>query len=494
VLPTLITVAEHRPGAVERITLDDIAVTADNYGMYVVSQSRGQVVEPMLANAAARRVMPPMIQLLFEIPRARLAASSPFAWGVARCLPFLPRVVYGRTVLAMARWSLTPDSLPAAGMPDRLWRAEFEVLRRRVGLPDTISVGDSDLRLRLNLEEPMDLAVLRHHLDKARSTASTVVISEAGTAADHGWFGGRVHEIIVPVASARPAAPAPKALARSGPLTTGRPDRGVLPGTGQILLAKLYGDPYVFDLILTQRLPVLLGAWAPPPRWWFIRYRDPNPHLRLRLHCDDVGTAFTRVSVWAEQLRAEGLIGGLAFDTHVPETVRYGDGPAMDAAEALFAADSAAVLVQLTTLRTERKLSPLAMTAAGHVDFVAALAGGAAAGMRWLIDHPPAGPATAPGRELVRRASRLTDSESVASITGGESILQAWAARRAAADAYRRHWEAAPLDAVSVIRSLLHMNHIRSIGIDPDSEHTCQRLVRAVALARTSRRPARGVL
>lgn len=490
-LPTVVTVAEHRPAAGDRITLDDLAVTADNHGMYLLSLSRRRIVEPMLVNAAARRVMPPMARLLFEIPRARRAASSPFAWGAARCLPFLPRIVYGRTVLAMARWSLTPDALPAVGLPDRQWRAEFETLRRRVGLPDTISVGDSDLRLRLDLDELMDLAVLRDHLDKARTAASTVVISEAGTAADHAWFDGRAHELIVPVASTRPAAPAPKVMTRPGPLTVFRPDCGVLPGTGQILLAKLYGDPHVFDLILTDHLPTLLAAWPTSPQWWFIRYRDPHPHLRVRLHTSDLDAAVNTVGAWAEDLRDQGLIGRLAFDTHVPETVRYGDGAAHEAAVALFAADSAAVLAQLTTLRTETALPSMALTAAGQIDLVGALTGGTADGMRWLIDHPPAGPATAPGRQIVRRTTQLTAPDTVAALPAGQSIVDAWAARRVAADAYRRHWDAVSLEPRAMMRSLLHMNHIRSVGIDPDSEHTCQRIARAVALAYAAR-PATG--
>jgi thiopeptide-type bacteriocin biosynthesis protein len=231
----------------------------------------------------------------------------------------------------------------------------------------------------------------------------------------------------------------------------------------------------------------LLAAWPAPPQWWFIRYCDPRPHLRLRLHSGDLGTAFANVGTWAGNLRDHGLIGDLAFDTHLPETTRYGDRHAQEAAEALFAVDSVAVLAQLTTLRTDRTLSALALTAAGQIDLVSALTTGTAAGMRWLIDHPPAGPATTPGRRIVRRTIELTDTDAVAALPGGDSIIRAWTARRAAADAYRRHWGSESLEAVSVIRSLLHMNHIRSIGIDPDSEHTCQRLARAVALARASR-------
>ncbi|WP_276203307.1 lantibiotic dehydratase [Actinomadura flavalba] len=489
-LPTLVTLAEHRAPAADRITLDDLAVTADKNGMYLVSQSRGRVVEPVLVNAAARRVMPPMARLLFELPRARSAACSPFAWGAARCLPFLPRVVYGRTVLAMARWSLPARDLPDPNLTDRAWRDQFDVLRAKVALPDTVSVGDSDLRLRLRLDEPMDLALLRDHLDKARTAGSTVLISEAGTAADHGWFDGRAHELIVPVAATRAAAPAPRAVTRR---PTRSANRSVLPGTGTIAFAKLYSDPQLFDLILTEHLPVLLEAWTASPTWWFVRYRDPSPHLRLRLHLadqDHQGLAYTRIGAWAEQLRARGLLSRLVFDTHVAETTRYGDGAAQRAAEALFAADSNAVHAQLTTQRADRALAPLALTAAGRLDLATALTGGSSAGARWLIDHPPA-PSTCPmDRATARRAQELTEPDSVLALPGGQNILRAWETRRAAADAYRRLWTSACLEADTVIGSLLHMNHVRSVGLDPEREHACQRLARSAALARVRRQEA----
>ena len=44
---------------------------------------------------------------------------------------------------------------------------------------------------------------------------------------------------------------------------------------------------------------------------------------------------------WARQLHRDGLAARLVFDPYQPEVGRYGDGPAMDAAEAVFVADSA---------------------------------------------------------------------------------------------------------------------------------------------------------
>jgi thiopeptide-type bacteriocin biosynthesis protein len=84
-----------------------------------------------------------------------------------------------------------------------------------------------------------------------------------------------------------------------------------------VLSAKIYGHPAIFDTILTGHLPELMAEWDEPPPWWFVRYRDPHPHLRLRLHLADEegGTAVVRLGRWAAGLRRRGLIGDLVLDT-----------------------------------------------------------------------------------------------------------------------------------------------------------------------------------
>ncbi|MCW2948941.1 MAG: Lantibiotic dehydratase domain protein [Actinoallomurus sp.] len=494
-LPDLISVAEHRDGERGRLPIQDLAVTADNDRLYLVSLSRRRVVEPMLTNAAARHTMPPIARFLFEIPRARHSAVSPFAWGMAGCLPFLPRVRYGRTVLVLARWRIPGGALPGPDAPWPVWVSAMDALRERLRLPASVSVGEADRLLRLSLDEPMDLALLRDHLDKANKAGDVATVSEAPSAADHGWFAGRAHEIVVPLAATAPPAPAPAVVNISGPLPLiGRED-GVLPGS-HVLFAKVYGHPDVFDTILTRYLPELLSTWEEPPRWWFVRYRDPRPHLRLRLHlarAHDYGKAVVRVGAWTADLRRRGLVGDLALDTYYPETARYGSGAAQTAAEALFAADSAAVLAQLETLATAREVHSHALTAASMVDLASALTGSLPAGMRWLIDHANIGPTPAPDRDIVRQTIRLADLSgdrtAFHAIAGGPQITAAWRARRDAAATYveRLATDAAHVKPASAFGSLLHMHHIRAHGINPDSERLCHRLARAVALAWAAR-------
>ncbi|MEU7829597.1 thiopeptide-type bacteriocin biosynthesis protein [Nonomuraea sp. NPDC049129] len=513
-LPELITLAEHRAGPHGRIPWRDLAVTADNDRMYLLSPSRRQVVEPVLSSAVARHAMPPIARLLFEIPRARAAVVSPFSWGAAACLPFLPRIRYGRSVLAPARWRISTDVLPGPDTPWPEWVRAMTALRARLRLPAVVSVGTADRRLRLDLDEPMSLALLRAHLAGA---GEAVVVSEATGPADHGWFGRRAHEVVISMAATAPPARAPAAVTVPGPLPlVGRED-GVLPGA-RVLYAKLYGDPGVVDTILTKHLPDLLETWDEPPMWWFVRYRDPRPHLRLRLHLageHDYGPSAARVGAWAAELRGRGLVGDLVLDTYHPETARYGAGEVLAGAEAVFAADSVAVVAQLAALSATRHVHPHALTAASLVDLTAALMRGQAAGARWQIEHPLTGHAAPNDREVVRQAVGLADPSggwaapaalpggdraapaalpggdraTLAALPGGWRIVRAWEHRRRAVDAYldRLPLGAPRLTESSVVASLLHMHHIRALGIDRDAERRCRKLARAVALTFAAR-------
>jgi thiopeptide-type bacteriocin biosynthesis protein len=493
-LAVTMSLAEHHDQVSDRITVGDLAVAADGDRLYVVSLSRRRVVEPVVANAAARRSWPPLARLLVEIARSGTAAVSPFAWGAASCLPYLPRVRYRRGVLCPARWRIPRGALPAAGAPHSAWVQAMDTLRERLRLPAWVSVGDADRLLHLDLDKPIDLALLRTHLDRASTAARNVLVTEAATPTDFGWAGGRAHEIVVPLAATIPPAQPPVAVTGSAALTLIGREHAVLPGE-RVLFARLFGHPDHIDTIITNHLPRLLSELGSESMWWFIRYRDPRPHLRLRLHPPPrrYGHVVVALGAWAADLRRRGLVGELTLDTYRPETARYGAGAAMDAAEALFAADSAAARAQIHSLGGARHVFPRALTAASMVDLAVSVTGGRASGMGWLLSHRPGQRAGKLVRDEVSQAIALAeptdDHAAVCDLPDGELVAEAWRARRRAADTYARCLQRSPaaLSPDSVLGSLMHLHHIRAIGIDPDGEQLTERTARAVALAWSAR-------
>jgi thiopeptide-type bacteriocin biosynthesis protein len=479
-LPHLLSIGEHHgPGDPGRIPLDDLAVTAGTARLYLVSLSRRVPVEPVLACAPAWHAVPPAVRLVFELPRAHCAPVAVFDWGAAASMPFLPRLRLGRAILAPARWRIRAGTLPGADAGQDEWTAALARLRDKLRVPGWVSAGAGDRQLRLCLDHPVDLVLLRSHLDASPGDA---VLTESWTPDDHAWCGGRAHEIVIPLAATVPPGPPPKALARPGPVLP--PSRGNLPGSGGVLSARLYSDPALFDLIVTGHLPALTDGWDDLSLWWFIRYRgrERRHHLRLRLHAADCGQAAARVGQWAEALRDQGLVGDLVLDTYRPETGRFGTGPVLAAAEALFAADSAAAAAQLSCAGTA---SPLALTAASLADLASALLGGRDAGMQWLAGRPqPASPEPL-DRDARRQALAMTSAGPDGAVPA--PVRRAWDARADTARRYIARFAETSRDPAGVLDSLLHLHHNRVHGPGPDTEAVTYRLARACALRHATR-------
>ncbi|MGH3798671.1 MAG: lantibiotic dehydratase [Pseudonocardiaceae bacterium] len=494
VLPHLVSLAEHRTPGAGVIPLGDLAVSGDAQRLYLVSLSRRRPVEPVVFSAVEfTHAAHPLLRFLCEISTARSAACAPFSWGAAARLPFLPRVRYRRTILSPARWILVATDVPGSTVPWPEWVEGLAAWRRRFRVPDAVYLGQGDRRIQLDLDEPAHLHLLRSDLDRT----GHATVREAPQDSAFGWFAGRAHEIVVGLAATnRPGrSPSPQ---RAWPARAIGPEHGHLPGSSDWLYVKLYGHPDRHTAILTTHLCGLLSFWDSKPEWWFIRYQDPDPQLRLRIRlrgADAFGETAQRIGAWAAGLRRLGLIGQVQLDTYYPETGRFGGGAAMAAAESVFAADSAAAITQLRY--TGRGSAPHrnVIIAASLVNLATSFTGGIGEGMRWLIDHVDKAPTPAPTRDVHDHAIRLADPHdgwaALCAIPGGDHIATAWARRRTALAAYRDTLTASgEIAPNTVLPDLLHLHHVRMVGISPDTERACARLARAAALSWATRNQA----
>ena len=82
-------------------------------------------------------------------------------------------------------------------------------------------------------------------------------------------------------------------------------------------------------------------------RWFFIRYGDPDHHLRLRLHGAPTElwhAVWPRLQAAIAPFLDDGRIWRVTLDTYEREVERYGGSDGIELAEAVFHADSEAVL------------------------------------------------------------------------------------------------------------------------------------------------------
>ncbi|MGW8987376.1 lantibiotic dehydratase [Streptomyces parvus] len=488
VLPLVISLQEHRAPDAAVLTPADLALACDGRRMYLAAPSRGMRVEAVGMNALnLAEHTPPLARLITEVSRAQNAQVTRFDWGAAASMPFLPRLRYGRIVLVAARWRLEAGDLPDRHRPGADWDAALSGWQERRRLPQHVYLVQDDRRLPLDLDEPGHRSLLRQHLDRA----GTALLTEAAPPGADGWTGGRAHEIAVPLKAVRP--PAWPALPTPTTARTLSPAQIQTPATSPMLLVALYGDPRRQNALLTRHVPDLMRRLGSPP-WWYVRFRDPRQHLRLRIALPDPGdfADTTRaVSAWADELRTAGLLADLRYPTSYRETGRWGSGPAWDAAEAVFRADSLATVAQLAQpVRPAQRT----LVAAHFFAIASALLGSPDAGARWLIDHiEPTAPNPVPRSQFtdaVRLADPRGDWAALRSAPGGAAIVDAWAERTAALAAYGPHLSGPHADGIAVdgvLTSLLHVHFVRHVAVDFPEEEVCLYLARAAALAFTAR-------
>ena len=167
----------------------------------------------------------------------------------------------------------------------------------------------------------------------------------------HGPEGRFVHELVIPLERDVETDPLPP-LRRAAPDSA---ERSFAPGS-RWLYAKLYAGAAAIDDVLRQIVAEIVDdalRSAAARSWFFIRYADPERHLRVRFKGDPDrlwGEVLPRLHAATSQAMASGLVWRMQLDTYEREVERYGGVVGVALAEELFRADSDAALAVLQSL------------------------------------------------------------------------------------------------------------------------------------------------
>ncbi|MHB6904535.1 lantibiotic dehydratase [Streptomyces sp. DB-54] len=502
------------PGDPGVLDLRRLAVRADPDRLYLVDSATGRPIDPAVFHILNPQWdLPNAARFACELAESGVRRWRAWDWGGAGVLPYLPRVRFGRTVLAPARWRPAPE-LRDAGLSFAQWWDACRRWREDWRVPERVWVGQRDRGVQLDLSLPGHPELLRHELLRSGQAELREVPADAAGHPDgwlHGPDGAHHAEVVLPLrrsqAADRPAPEAPTARRHTPPRTTA----GVhLPG-GEWLYTAWYAPAERHEELLAVHLPVLLDQLpAEVDRWFFLRSRDAyGAHLRLRFHAPpDVlaGKLLPRLHDTTARLRAGGLLGRVVCDTYDPELERYGGPEAIAAAERVFHADSVTVLEHLRRgYARQDGVEPLLLAAVGFADLARAFHDSAAAGSApgrghrsgadWLLRSVPKDEeAHRAFRERRRHVLSLVDPYRAdpGPAAAGDVLRTAWARRGQQVSGYGRLLRTLGERSWShpdrVLRALLHMHHNRLVGIDRESERLAHAVAREAAQAHTDRR------
>src|SRR5262249_44376444 len=158
-----------------------------------------------------------------------------------------------------ARWIIAASDLPPASAPASAWDASLAAWRERWHAPAWLTAAQGELRLPLNLDCPLDRAVLRDRLDRS----CRLELRETPGPGARSWS-GRPCEFVLPLVSAALSAARPPRVATTQPPAAWSPA-----GAGEVIAARILGHPARYPEILTGHLRELLVRVAPDlTRWW----------------------------------------------------------------------------------------------------------------------------------------------------------------------------------------------------------------------------------
>lgn len=115
------------------------------------------------------------------------------------------------------------------------------------------------------------------------------------------------------------------------------------------LYYKIYTGVNTSDYVLTEKLnPVILSLLENKiiSKWFFIRYNDPDDHIRIRFNCEtieNVSQVINKLYPIFNELIASDVIWKLQADTYNREMERYGESTIIES-ESIFYYDSKMIL------------------------------------------------------------------------------------------------------------------------------------------------------
>ena len=443
---------------------------------------------------------PPAVRLLDGIARDQYVSLSSFDWGTAARFPFLPRIQRGRIVLALAQWRIDAGTT-AAELPTEPRGAFDEALaawRKHWSVPRHVYLASGDNRLLLDLQDSDHIEQLREELRRLPDGGSLLVQEGLPGPAD-AWLNGPdghyMTELVVPLAlrapATRKATELPVSPPRAAPVaSTGSRLRP--PGSDWLFL-KLYGPQSLEEDIIAGPLRSFgefVRSAGLADAWFFVRFADPDPHLRIRFHGDPhtlLGELLTQVSEWATDLIADGSCQRFGFDTYERELERYGGEKGTGLAEAIFAADSTTVAELLQLNREElipTDMTTLAVLSIDHL--LASLDLSERERLGWYRDRVSLSPAD--GQDFRGRQRQLRTLlgrvDAMAQASDSESLAQIFDVRRqelapiaARLDTLARE-DALSQPRTSLWRSYVHLHCNRLLGTDSSLEERALQLLR----------------
>ncbi|WP_338877516.1 lantibiotic dehydratase (plasmid) [Spirosoma sp. SC4-14] len=337
------------------ILLSDIVVSVtDDESVILRHKHSGKRIRPRHSNAHNSWYGDEVYQFLAAVQSAEMPTLA-WSWGNFNQLPYLPRLVYRNLIVSPAQWVLRKEYLPAAVTAD--------LIRKQYRLPRYVFLIEGDNKLLLDLDFEPTRQLLVDEVKKQEHILLKEWIGEFYQPWISDGINQYVSELVIPVKTLLTTNDPLKPTLKRRATTR---QRIIPPGQDwfytKVYLNETYADQFLVSVLIPFIRQARKKGWV--TNVFFIRYTDPNYHLRIR--CQILPNKYGRlVTAWQKALQNDiqtGFVERFQLDTYIRELERY-HPELIDDCEHIFAADSQCFLnwLEINTEASEEDRYRLAL-------------------------------------------------------------------------------------------------------------------------------------
>ncbi len=333
------------------IYLSDITISVVENNIVLRSKKLNKIIIPRLSSAFNySRSDLSVFRFLCDLQYQGLKFN--FNFDLRSLMPglgYYPRVEYKKSILFPATWVLTSDDIAEITVS----KNNFYKMCEKTRLNRHFALTEGDNQLLFDQEEPesIDLFI------KVIKNKSTIVLQEvyfdpSASVVNHAgqpFIGQFIASLFADEVTYSTKNLEPYRAQKN------KLKRFYLPGDEWVYL-KLYCHQATSNSILTKdinRITARLKKQNILKSWFFVRYNDPEHHLRLRIQVNPED-AVEVVRYFEKKIRGhveKGSVNNLLLDTYKREIERYGE-ETMEFAEQIFNTSSELVMSYLKNITT----------------------------------------------------------------------------------------------------------------------------------------------
>lgn len=336
-----------------RIDIKDLVVGIDKGQFYIRSMKLGKKILFRSNNMLNPMMISNMCRFLFEVSLDGKRNWGDLKWNeVYKNFTYIPEIRFKSFILRNESWIIYRynENLRGNKLSYEEFKENITKFKKENNMPDLIYISEADNRLLINLLNNDSLMILFNSIK--RSSSERIVLEAFEQGKDillDEKEESRITEVCIPFIKRKLTESQKESLSMNinEKLNISNDYRNKVPFNEWIFF-KLYGISKRSDEFITKCMSSLCDKLIDKKlidKYFFIRYIDERPHIRLRFHSssDLLLKSYPIIQEEFNKWIEIGIISSYSISTYEREVERYGGVSLIEYAENIFFYDSIVV-------------------------------------------------------------------------------------------------------------------------------------------------------